>query len=204
MTLSLLAGLGNPEARYSLTRHNAGFWLVDALADSSGIALKLRRRFSSWLGEGKLAGRRLILVKPARYMNNSGPPLRRVLDYFHLHPAQALVVVDDVNLPPGRLRLRRRGGAGGHHGLESVIEALGSRDFPRLRIGVGGGERSDLVGHVLSPVSASERELYRAAIERAREAVLRAFISGLEEAMNECNAVPAEGTEELSQKGGGN
>jgi len=198
--LKAIAGLGNPGERYRRTRHNAGFWLVDALAREGGISWKKRFRFAAWTGEGTWRGHRLILIKPAGFMNNSGPPLRTVIDYFKVPPTELLVAVDDVNLPAGRLRIRAGGGAGGHHGLESVIGTLGTREFPRLRIGIGGGARNDLTGHVLGEAGDEEIAVYRRAIERAVEAVGVVLEYGLEKAMSEYNPGPENGPGE--EKGG--
>lgn len=183
----MVVGLGNPEKRYRRTRHNAGFWILDALARTGGWGFKKRRRFSAWLAEGEWKRKKLILIKPASYVNASGPVVKRAMDYFGAVPHQVLLVLDDVNLAPGRLRIRRRGGAGGHHGLESVIAELGSGDFPRLRLGVGGSELEDLTGYVLSPVGKKEEDIFEEAVKKAVQAIFNIIEGDLESAMKMFN-----------------
>ena len=185
--IKLVAGLGNPGPDYRGTRHNLGFQVVDEIARRSGITWKKKNRLSGWLGRGGWGEISLILVKPAGYINLSGRAVRRTMAYFNLTPSELLLIVDDVNLSPGRLRIRRRGGAGGHHGLESVIAELQSRDFARLRLGIGGGEKNDLVRHVLSRPGREEERIYSRAIPRAVEALQVALESGIEEAMQQFN-----------------
>ena len=185
--IKLVAGLGNPGPDYRGTRHNLGFQVVAEIARRSGIGWKKKSRLSSWQGRGEWGGISLILVKPAGYINLSGRAVRRTMAYFNLTPPELLLIVDDVNLSPGRLRIRRRGGAGGHHGLESVIAELRSRDFPRLRLGIGGGEKNDLVRHVLSRPGREEERIYSRAIPRAVEAVRVVLEAGIEEAMQQFN-----------------
>jgi PTH1 family peptidyl-tRNA hydrolase len=145
---------------------------------------KKKRKLSAWLGHGTWAGETLVAVKPITYVNDSGRAVRAVLDYFGSSPRELLVVVDDVNLPPGTIRIRGGGGAGGHHGLESVIRAIGTRDFARLRIGVGGGNLDNLVDHVLSRPPSSEEVYYQRAVNVAIEALAEIFNQGIERAMN--------------------
>lgn len=185
--IKLVAGLGNPGPDYRGTRHNLGFQVVNEIARRSGIGWKKKTRLSSWQGRGEWGGISLILVKPAGYINLSGRAVRRTMAYFNLMPPELLLIVDDVNLSPGRLRIRRRGGAGGHHGLDSVIAELQSRDFPRLRLGIGGGEKNDLVRHVLSRPGREEDRIYSRAIPRAVEAVRVVLEAGIEEAMQQFN-----------------
>ena len=183
----MLVGLGNPGKRYRDTRHNAGFWILGALAETGGWRFKKRAKFSAWLAEGEWKGDKLLLVKPATYVNTSGTVVKRLIDYFGIPSRRTLLVVDDVNLPPGRLRIRRRGGAGGHHGLESVIAEIGVEDFPRLRLGVGGGELEDLTGYVLSRVGKEERAIYKEAVGKAVASILNIIEDGLESAMEITN-----------------
>ncbi len=188
MSVQAVLGLGNPGREYALSRHNLGFRVVDALSRECGIALKRSRNLLSWYGKGECRGRPLALCKPATFMNESGRAARRLLDYYRIPSGEMLVVVDDVSLDPGKVRIRPRGGAGGHHGLESIIREVGSADFPRLRIGIGGAERDDLTGHVLSRASAEEELVYREAVENALKAVCSILSDGLEKTMNDFNA----------------
>jgi len=187
VSVRAVIGLGNPGPDYARSRHNLGFRVVDALARKCGVALKRVRTLLAWFGRGECRGYPLVLCKPATFMNESGRSARRLLEYCRLTPQDLLVVVDDVRLPPGQVRLRPRGGAGGHHGLESIIREIGSSDFPRLRIGIGGVEKDDLTGHVLSEASGAEERAYREAVETAVRAVGRIVSEGLERAMNEFN-----------------
>jgi len=182
--VKIIVGLGNPGLRYRKTRHNLGFRVADALAAEAAIAWKKKRALSAWVGRGTWKGESLLLVKPAAYVNASGGPVRAVMDYYELNARDLLVVADDVNLPPGMIRVRLRGGAGGHHGLESIIRSLGTREFARIRIGVGGGDLDDLTGHVLSRPGRDENARYDRAAASAVEAVAVILEGGIENAMN--------------------
>src|SRR3990170_2860719 len=131
----LIVGLGNPGPPYSHNRHNVGYWCVNRLARLHGIALKTRRLAT--LGEGDIASRPVLLAKPRTFVNRSGHAVSALLKHAGLSPQRLLVVCDDLDLPPGKLRLKERGGHGGHNGLRSIIAAIGTSDFPRLRIGIG-------------------------------------------------------------------
>ena len=183
----LVVGLGNPGPDYEDTRHNAGFMTVDRLAAETGLALD-REAAQSVVGEGLWRGQGLALAKPLTFMNRSGPALAALLRRYGLGPESALVVYDDLALPLGRIRLRGKGSAGGHNGVQSVIGALGSTEFPRLRVGVGdsfppGGQ----VEYVLSPFGDGERDALDAALGAAAEAALTFARDGLEAAMNRHN-----------------
>lgn len=187
---TLIVGLGNPGAQYERTRHNVGFDVVNTLAERAFITLK-RHRSAGLVGWGQLGERRIGILKPLSYMNRSGGPVREVLDYYDLPEKDMLVICDDLNLPLGVLRLRPSGSAGGHNGLQNVIDVLKTSEFPRLRIGVGGdfppGRQSDFV---LSPFTKAERVLMEDALARACEAVELFVRSGIEAAMNQHNRTP--------------
>ncbi len=176
----IIVGLGNPGLRYRKTRHNLGFRVLDRLAEQTAASWKKKRVFPAWTARTG----NLVLVKPAAYVNLSGGAVRAVMDYHRLSPRELVVVVDDVNLPAGMIRIRTGGGAGGHHGLESIIRALSSRDFTRIRIGVGGGDLDDLTAHVLSRPNRKENALYERAAAEAVEALEVIAAKGAEEAMN--------------------
>ena len=183
----LLVGLGNPGPDYVGTRHNAGFLAVDRVAVETGIALDAEAA-QSVVGEGLWRGEGLALAKPLTFMNRSGAAYAALLRRYGLEPADALLVYDDLALPLGQVRLRGKGSAGGHNGVRSVIEALGTSEFPRLRIGVGdsfppGGQ----VDYVLAPFDAAEREAADAALALAAEAALAFARDGLTAAMNQFN-----------------
>ncbi len=184
----LIVGLGNPGAEYEGTRHNVGFAVVEAVAQKARIDFGYDGRAGAMVGEGRFRGRSLTLVKPLSYMNRSGTPVRHLLRRYGLAPRDLLIIVDDINLPTGRLRLRPRGSAGGHNGVQDLIDCLGTDDFPRLRIGIGDdfsrGRQSD---YVLSPFSEAQRHAVEEALARARDAALTFVTDGLVTAMNRFN-----------------
>ena len=177
--LRLVAGLGNPGPQYQETRHNVGFMVIDRLADRKNIALEGSRSWNCRLGKWGS----ILLVKPQCYMNQSGEVLGPLTRYFKIQPQEMVVVVDDVALPLGRLRLRPSGSDGGHNGLGSIIEHLGET-FMRLRVGVGSPRPGDLVDYVLGEFEPSERTIAAQAIERATEAIEEISRNGIESAMN--------------------
>ena len=143
--MRLLVGLGNPGPQYRDTRHNVGFWVADEIARRWGFSGNWRERFDALTVRGTAAGEPFMLAKPLTFMNLSGFAVSKLAQYFQIEPTDTLVIVDEVALPLGRLRARRSGSAGGHNGLKSIVEQLGTDDFPRLRLGVGrGDERRDL------------------------------------------------------------
>lgn len=176
-------GLGNPGRQYAGTRHNAGFMILDELASRAGSAF---RHESKWDAEVAPAAGSL-LCKPSSYMNLSGAPTRAVADFYKYHPADVLVVLDDAALPLGRLRIRRDGSAGGHNGLQSVMNHLGTQQIARLRVGIGGSAGGGMADHVLSRFSDEEEPVLRRAVARAADAVEFAQANGLEAAMNQFN-----------------
>jgi len=187
----IVVGLGNPGPRYARTRHNAGFLAVEALAAAAGILLR-QQRHGALVGEGRIGGRRCLLALPQTFMNRSGESVRRILDFTGAAVADLLVVTDDLDLPLGRLRLRRGGGAGGHRGLASILDHLGDQGFARLRIGIGRPpERVPAEAYVLQDFAAGERPLLDEALTRAREAAEAVIAEGLDAAMNRFNAPQA-------------
>ena len=179
----LIAGLGNPGLEYEHTRHNIGFLVVDRLAAHLESTWKQSTKQDALLAKS----RELILVKPMTYMNRSGEPLAELAQFFKIAAPEILVVLDDLALPLGRLRLRACGGPGGHNGLESIIVRFGTEDIPRLRIGIGPAPREGSVEYVLSRFFEEEKPLVRSTINRAAEAVKWAIDNGLVSAMNSFN-----------------
>lgn len=188
----LIVGLGNPGGRHAGTRHNVGFEVVDLLAARAGVRLR-RSRLGGAAAETHVAGARVILLKPHTYMNRSGVAVRAAVDWGRVRLRDVLVICDDVHLPLGKIRLRRAGSAGGHNGLISVIEALASQDFPRLRIGVDEPPpHMDQIAYVLSRFAREELQTIGPAIARAADAVETWIETGIDEAMNRFNLpVPA-------------
>src|SRR3954452_221911 len=183
--MKAIVGLGNPGVEYAGTRHNIGFDVVDELARRWGVRLR------KWKASADLAvvtNRELVLVEPKTFMNESGVAVSAVMAFYKIQPADVLIVVDEVQLPLGKLRLRWSGSAGGHNGLKSVIAHVGT-DFPRLRIGVERGHpESVLRNHVLSKFPPSERDVVERAVGRAADAVETFVSDGLQVAMNRFNA----------------
>jgi len=187
--VKIVVGLGNPGARYRNTPHNVGFATVDALAERLDCRLRRSLRFRAHVGAGRVADQDVLLVQPLTYMNNSGVAVGAVLRYRKLGPEALVVVMDDADLPCGKLRIRKQGGSGGHRGLQSVIDGVGSQAFVRVRLGIGRRESgAGLVEHVLSPFSAEERAAVEQTIDRAAQAVICVIECGADEAMNRSNA----------------
>ena len=183
----IVVGLGNPEPQYLRTRHNAGWWLVDLLAERHDIDIK-RAHSTTRLGIGKINGHTVALAKPRTYVNRSGTAVNYLLTRFGVDRDRLLVVYDEIALDAGKLRLRPRGSAAGHNGIKSVIDALGSQDFKRLRIGVGGPPPgADRVGWVLGEMSSEDQRLVDDAIHRAADAIVSLMEDGVDTAMSRFN-----------------
>jgi PTH1 family peptidyl-tRNA hydrolase len=185
--VKLIVGLGNPGYEYHLTPHNLGFMAVDRLAESCGVEI-VRREAQALTAASEIAGEQVILAKPQTYMNLSGMAVERLLLRYELRSRELIVLVDDVDLPLGTLRIRSRGSAGTHNGLKSIIGALQAEDFARVRMGVG-PERplEDLVSYLLRPLRKAELEPAADMIERAAEAVTVILKEGIPAAMNRFN-----------------
>jgi PTH1 family peptidyl-tRNA hydrolase len=184
----LIVGLGNPGKEYEKTRHNVGFRAVDLLAQKLGCKID-RAKFQGLYGQVNYNGGKLLLLKPMTYMNLSGRSVLQLSAYFQVPPQRIIVLFDDISLIPGRLRIRADGSAGGHNGIKSIIAEVGSQDFPRVKIGVGGKAHpeQDLADHVLSAFSASEEKALVSALERAADAALCVIDRGVPEAANRYN-----------------
>ena len=187
----LIVGLGNPEPKYEQTRHNIGFAAVDAASSAWVIPLSENRKFQAAFGEGKLGADKIRLLKPLTYMNNSGQAIRAVTDWYKLPPSSVLVIYDDMDLPLGKIRLRKSGSAGGHNGMKSAIAHLGTQNFPRLRIGIGKPEAAikdaSTVSYVLGRFSPGENQIVSQALQLVLEAVELSIKQGVELAMNRYN-----------------
>ena len=184
--MKLVAGLGNPGGDYADTRHNIGFKVMDLLAEGLDIEIR-KRKFGARFGVGEFAHKKLIVLKPWQYMNRSGQAVATAMGFYKLNIADVLVVTDDMDLEPGRIRIRPKGSAGGHKGLADIIEKLGSHNFARCRVGIGRNHERESVDFVLDKPAKAERPLLNAAIERARNAVLCWIEYGIEAAMNQYN-----------------
>ena len=144
----IIAGLGNPGKKYENTRHNMGFTAIDLLAEKFGIKVN-KLRFKALTGEGRIAGQKVLLIKPQTYMNLSGESVRMALDYYKEPPENLIVIYDDIDIPTGSIRIRKKGSAGTHNGMKSIIYDLQFDDFPRLRIGIGTDRKEDMIHFVL-------------------------------------------------------
>jgi len=183
--LSMIAGLGNPEDRYARTLHNAGFWFVDELARRFSGQFKYEKRFDADVCKVSIAGSDIWLIKPQSYMNLSGGPVRGMLDYYRLSVDQVLVAHDEIDLPPGTVRLKAEGGHGGHNGLRDVIKHCG-REFMRLRLGVGHpGHKDQVTNYVLKKASSDVEELINRNVDDAADVMPRLVEDGLNAAMKE-------------------
>jgi PTH1 family peptidyl-tRNA hydrolase len=189
--VKLIVGLGNPGARYALTRHNVGFHVVDRLADVAGLSCQAGR-VRALLAQGMLRAQTVLLVKPQTFMNESGLAVSALVRFYKLDLADLLVICDDLDLPAGRMRLREQGSSGGQRGVASIIQQIGSNAFPRLRVGIGrpSDPRIDPVDHVLSVPQGVERETLEAGERRAVEAVQVWLSEGIAVAMNQFNPDP--------------
>ena len=180
-------GLGNPGRSYRDTRHNAGFLVLDAVAAAWSISIH-QKKFNVELGRGRINGVDAVLAKPQAYMNRSGPPVRQVADYFRISYRDMLVIHDDIDLEFGRIKIKEKGGHGGHNGVRSLIDALGEDAFVRLRVGVGrSGNEGNVVNHVLGTFNQQERASLEKVIKRARDAVETILCKGAKEGMNRFN-----------------
>lgn len=184
--IRLLVGLGNPGKDYRHTRHNAGFLAVDRIAETFAIAMD-RRRFDVIMGRGLVAGRDLILAKPQSYMNRSGPPVLRLAAYFKILCEEMLVVHDDIDLAFGRIKIKEKGGHGGHNGLRSLMDAFGGGDFARVRIGIGRSDAFTVTDHVLGRFGPAEVKALDQIVGKAGDAIVTILDKGIQEAMNRFN-----------------
>lgn len=197
----LIVGLGNPGSKYAGTRHNMGFDTIDELVEkhrisSDGVKMK------GMSGRGIIGGERVILLKPMTYMNLSGEAVRAWLDYYKLDPEEDLIVIyDDVDQEPGRMRIRKKGSAGGHNGMKSIIQHIGTSSFPRIRIGVGAKPAGwDLADYVLGHFSKEDRKVVDEVIKDAADAVEMIISEGVDEAMNRYNSRGKEKEKEAAAK----
>jgi PTH1 family peptidyl-tRNA hydrolase len=185
--MRLIVGLGNPGETYRQTRHNAGFMVLEKLAATYGIEFD-RHKFKTAFGRGLIENVEALLVKPMAYMNRSGPPVRRLADYHRISARDMLIIHDDIDLAFGRIKIKKKGGHGGHNGLRSLMDAFGSGDFVRLRVGIGRSEqRRSAAEHVLGEYSESETGLLDRIVASARDAVVTIITRGVTEAMNQFN-----------------
>lgn len=184
----IIVGLGNPERKYDGTRHNIGFSALTVLADTYGISMDIRKH-KAICGKGVIEGQKVLLAMPQTYMNLSGESVRELVDYYKIDPEEELIVIyDDINLAPGKLRIRPKGSAGGHNGIKNIIAHLGTQIFPRIRVGVGEKPKGwDLADYVLGRFSREEEPVIREALEKTTKACCEIITADVTSAMNKYN-----------------
>ena len=185
--MKLFVGLGNPGKQYERTRHNAGFMVIDECARAMGVELS-QIKFKGMIGEGHAHGKKVILLKPLTYMNLSGESLIQVIQFYKLNPDQIVVIYDDLDTPVGQVRLRMKGSAGGHNGIKSIIQHLGTEEFNRIRVGIGrppAGRK--VVDYVLEPFTKDEDMEIQAAVKKASEAAAHWLEDSFVQVMNRYN-----------------
>ena len=184
----LIAGLGNPEAKYDGTRHNAGFAALDALADKWNISVG-KTKFQGLWGQGEVDGHKVVLLKPLTYMNLSGDSIAPMAGFFKIPADHVLVLCDDITQAPGKLRIRPSGSAGGHNGLKNIIQHLGTDRFPRIKVGVGSPQQAgyDVVDWVIGMPTGEDQNVLLDALDRAAQAIPAVITQGMDRAMNQFN-----------------
>ena len=185
-----MVGLGNPGLKYEFTRHNIGFRIVDSLAQDIEIEFKKVKSYYSLISRGMISNHKVILVKPQTFMNLSGRAVSKVVSYYKIPLQDLLIVYDDLNLELGQVRIRKKGSAGGHKGIESIMQYLGSEDVPRLRIGIGNPSVNfnfDCVSYVLSNFNGDEKDKIKKVIQLSTEAIKTTIEDGFEKAMRKYN-----------------
>lgn len=178
----IIAGLGNPGSKYENTRHNMGFKAIDAMASEFGIDVN-RAKFKGLIGEGRIGSEKVILLKPQTYMNLSGQSVREIMNFYKIQEENLIVIYDDFDLPIGSIRVRKSGGPGTHNGMKSVVQELGSRKFPRVRVGIGSSDGST-IQFVIGKVGKAEQQILNEAAEAAASAAADIIRIGIENAMN--------------------
>lgn len=178
----IIAGLGNPGSKYENTRHNMGFKAIDTMASEFGIDVN-RAKFKGLIGEGRIGSEKVILLKPQTYMNLSGQSVREIMNFYKIPEENLIVIYDDFDLPIGSIRVRKSGGPGTHNGMKSVVQELGSRKFPRVRVGIGSSDGST-IQFVIGKVGKDEQQILNEAAEAAASAAADIIRIGIENAMN--------------------
>lgn len=196
----MIAGLGNPGKRYENTRHNIGFIALDLLAERNDIKIN-KIKHKALVGEGRISGQKVLLIKPQTYMNLSGQSIREVMEYYKEEIDHLIVIYDDIDIPVGTVRIRKKGSAGTHNGMRSIVYDLKSDQFPRIRIGMGSSHKGDLRDFVIGGFSKEEKEPLEEAVRRAVLAAECIVEKGIDKAMNEYNIRQKAAGEKNDKKG---
>lgn len=196
----MIAGLGNPGKRYENTRHNIGFIALDLLAERNDIKIN-KIKHKALVGEGRISGQKVLLIKPQTYMNLSGQSIREVMEYYKEEIDHLIVIYDDIDIPAGTVRIRKKGSAGTHNGMRSIVYDLKSDQFPRIRIGMGSSHKGDLRDFVIGGFSKEEKEPLEEAVRRAVLAAECIVEKGIDKAMNEYNIRQKAAGEKNDKKG---
>ena len=183
----LVVGLGNPENEYAHTRHNMGFDTINQIAKNNNIQIT-KNKFKGLCESTIIQNQKVILLKPQTYMNLSGESVKEVAEFYNLKPEEIIVIYDDIDIEKGHIKIRKKGGAGSHNGMKSVVEELQSTDFARIRVGIGQPEfKSDMINYVIGKVSQEEQEILQQGVEKAAKAVEEILKNGIDIAMNKFN-----------------
>ena len=183
----LIVGLGNPEKEYGNTRHNMGFDTINEIAKNNNIDIN-KNKFKGLYETLNLQNQKAILLKPQTYMNLSGESVREIVDFYNIEPQNIIVIYDDIDIEKGHIKIRKKGGAGSHNGMKSVVQELGRTDFARIRVGIGQPEfKSDMINYVIGKVPKEEQEILHQGVKKAAEAVEEILKNGIDIAMNKFN-----------------
>ena len=183
----LIVGLGNPENEYSHTRHNMGFDTINQIAKNNNIQIT-KNKFKGLCESTIIQNQKVILLKPQTYMNLSGESVKEVAEFYNLKPEEIIVIYDDIDIEKGHIKIRKKGGAGSHNGMKSVVEELQSTDFARIRVGIGQPEfKSDMINYVIGKVPQEEQKILQQGVEKAAKAVEEILKNGIDIAMNKFN-----------------
>ena len=183
----LIVGLGNPEKEYGNTRHNMGFDTINEIAKNNNIDIN-KNKFKGLYETANIQNKKVILLKPQTYMNLSGESVREIVDFYNIEPQNIIVIYDDIDIEKGHIKIRKKGGAGSHNGMKSVVQELGTTDFARIRVGIGQPEfKSDMINYVIGKVPKEEQEILNQGVKKAAEAVEEILKNGIDIAMNKFN-----------------
>lgn len=183
----LIVGLGNPEEEYARTRHNMGFDVINKLSENQNIKVN-KNKFNSLYGTGTMHGEKVILIKPQTYMNLSGEAVRDFMNFYKIKPENLIIIYDDLDIEPGIIKIRKKGGPGTHNGMKSIVHEIQSEDFPRVRVGIGNPEyKGDLLKFILSRISDDDYEILEKSINNAANAIVELIENGVDSAMNKFN-----------------